>query len=71
MQVLCSKCDAPMSCEPDGGCWCADLPRLLPVPARVPVPEEATKGCLCRSCLTGELELQKIVPAEDRHLLSS
>jgi hypothetical protein len=39
-----------MSCDPENGCWCADLPHLLPV------PEGATKGCLCRGCLMKQLD---------------
>ncbi len=50
MEKFCSQCDASMSCDPGNGCWCADLPHVLPV------PDVATKGCLCRSCLMKQLE---------------
>jgi hypothetical protein len=42
-----------MSCHPEGGCWCADLPHL-PLP-----PNLESTGCLCRACL-----LEKIKAAE-------
>jgi hypothetical protein len=53
MQKLCAKCGAAMTCHPEGGCWCADLPRL-PLP-----PNLESAGCLCRACL-----LEKIKAAE-------
>jgi hypothetical protein len=53
MQKLCAKCGAAMTCQPEGGCWCADLPHV-PLPANL----EST-GCLCRTCL-----LEKIKAAE-------
>jgi hypothetical protein len=37
-----------MTCQPEGGCWCAELPR-------VPMPAD-TKGCLCRTCLRAKIE---------------
>jgi hypothetical protein len=52
MEKCCSQCDAPMRCDPGPGCWCAELPHVLPV------PDVATKGCLCRSCLMKQLEQQ-------------
>ena len=56
MEKFCSQCDASMSCDPGNGCWCADLPHVLPV------PDVATKGCLCRSCLLKQLEQQVPYP---------
>jgi hypothetical protein len=42
-----------MTCQPEEGCWCADLPHL-------PMPDkEQSTGCLCRACL-----LEKIKAAE-------
>jgi hypothetical protein len=49
MQTLCSQCQTPMTCNPEGGGWCADLPHLIPV------PEPRTKTCLCRACLIKKL----------------
>jgi hypothetical protein len=46
-----------MSCQPEGGCWCAELPKVLPI------PESKSEGCLCRDCLTRKLGLQEISPA--------
>jgi len=42
-----------MTCQPEGGCWCAELPHVAPMPTD-------TKGCLCRNCLLAKIEaLQK------------
>jgi len=32
MEILCSKCNVPMSRHPEHGCWCAEFPDELPVP---------------------------------------
>ncbi|PYU39164.1 MAG: hypothetical protein DMG56_00685 [Acidobacteria bacterium] len=48
VETHCAKCGATMTCRPEGGCWCAELPHL-PVPA----DEE---GCLCRNCLCAKME---------------
>ena len=56
MEVLCSKCNAPMSCNPEHDCWCAEFPRVLPV------PDKTTQGCFCRNCLEQELALFQISP---------
>jgi hypothetical protein len=53
MQKLCAKCGAAMTCQPEGGCWCAELPPI-PLP-----PNLKSTGCLCRICL-----LEKIKAAE-------
>jgi len=37
-----------MICLPEGGCWCAEMPR-------VPMPTDA-KGCLCPKCLQEKIE---------------
>ena len=37
-----------MTCQPEGGCWCAELPH-------VPMPTDA-QGCLCRNCLRAKIE---------------
>jgi hypothetical protein len=38
-----------MTCQPEGGCWCAELPRVVPMSADA-------KGCLCRNCLLAKIE---------------
>jgi hypothetical protein len=35
-----------MSCQPEGGCWCANLPHVIPMPT-----DAQTTGCVCRACL--------------------
>jgi hypothetical protein len=40
-----------MTCQPEGGCWCAELPH-------VPMPADA-KGCLCPTCLRAKIESQQ------------
>jgi hypothetical protein len=50
MQKNCAKCQAPMDCQPEGGCWCAELPHL-PMPA-----DAAATGCLCRECLIEKIK---------------
>jgi hypothetical protein len=37
-----------MTCQPEGACWCAELPKF-PMPAN-------DEGCLCRSCLLAKIE---------------
>jgi ribosomal protein L34E len=55
VEILCSQCGAPMSCEMEKGCWCAELPKIL----RVPDGKEA--GCLCRSCLAEKIATQATI----------
>jgi len=51
METRCARCDAPMSCNPEGDCWCAELP-----PGPMPVLKAGeTTGCLCRNCLVERL----------------
>jgi hypothetical protein len=47
-----------MECRPEGGCWCAELPHGMRVPAA------GTVGCLCPGCLEAELLVQNTVPRE-------
>jgi len=59
MQTRCSKCDAPMSCCPEGDCWCAAYPKTEPDP-------NAT-GCLCPECLREKLQTDKApLPAKSK-----
>jgi hypothetical protein len=37
-----------MTCQPEGGCWCAELPPI-------PMPTNAKK-CLCEKCLRARIE---------------
>ncbi|HEY6267744.1 MAG TPA: hypothetical protein VIX11_05560 [Candidatus Acidoferrum sp.] len=41
-----------MTCHPEGGCWCAELPHVVPMPADA-------QGCLCRNCLLAKIEALK------------
>jgi hypothetical protein len=52
METRCAQCGAAMTCRPEGGCWCAELPH-------VPVPANA-EGCLCRTCLRAKIESLQI-----------
>jgi len=53
VQTKCPQCGAAMTCQPEGGCWCAELPRI-------PMPTDA-KGCLCPNCLRAKIAaLQKL-----------
>src|SRR5665213_2411369 len=48
---VCPRCGAAFHCGiSTGACWCAALP-----PA-APVPKDEKEGCLCRACLSEELE---------------
>jgi hypothetical protein len=38
-----------MTCQPEGGCWCAELPPVVSIPADA-------QGCLCRNCLLAKIE---------------
>jgi hypothetical protein len=49
METLCSQCNAPMSCNPTGDCWCFTLPPVLPIPS------DTTQSCLCPTCLAHKL----------------
>jgi hypothetical protein len=48
VETRCAQCGAAMTCQPEGGCWCAELPH-------VPMPTDAG-GCLCRNCLRAKIE---------------
>jgi hypothetical protein len=49
VETRCAQCGAAMICQPEGGCWCAELPPVVPMPADA-------KGCLCRNCLLAKIE---------------
>jgi hypothetical protein len=44
-RLACARCGAEFSCNPAGGCWCADEAY------RVPMPTAANADCLCPDCL--------------------
>jgi len=49
----CQRCQSAFSCGSgglQGGCWCADLPMAMPIPAR--------GDCLCPVCLREVLGVQ-------------
>ena len=53
VEKLCAQCGAAMTCQQEAGCWCAELPHVVPMPADA-------EGCLCRNCLLAKIEsLQK------------
>jgi hypothetical protein len=56
METRCARCGAAMSCMPEGGCWCAELPKG-PMPVIAEGSTDAV-GCFCRECLRQELERQ-------------
>jgi hypothetical protein len=41
-----------MTCQPEGGCWCAELPHVIPMTAADTQPT----GCLCRACLLEKIK---------------
>ncbi len=49
VETRCAQCGAAMTCKPEGGCWCAELPHVVPMPAD-------DEGCLCRNCLLAKIE---------------
>jgi hypothetical protein len=54
VETRCARCNAPMTCQPEGNCWCAELPPRLTQPQ--------PGGCLCRSCLEHDLRSEREVP---------
>lgn len=40
---VCRNCSAEFSCGHLGGCWCSELPNIMPL--------EEGKDCLCPDCL--------------------
>jgi hypothetical protein len=48
VETRCAQCGAAMTCQPEGGCWCSELPKI-------PMPADA-EGCLCRNCLLAKIE---------------
>jgi len=55
METRCAQCNAPMTCLRESGCWCAELPHVVPMPAA----DAQFTDCLCRACL-----LEKIKAAD-------
>jgi hypothetical protein len=52
VETKCAQCGAAITCQPEGGCWCAELPKI-------PMPADAV-GCLCANCLRTKIAtLQK------------
>lgn len=56
METRCARCDAPMSCKPESGCWCVELPHGL-MPA---VSAGEVEWCLCRGCLEKQLAKDRV-----------
>jgi len=51
-----------MTCMPESGCWCAELPKA-PMPVITKGSPKAI-GCFCRACLCKELERQGVARPE-------
>jgi hypothetical protein len=51
VEARCVRCNAPMICNPEGECWCAQFPHG-------PMRADA-KGCFCPDCLRKELQSSK------------
>jgi hypothetical protein len=52
MNTVCAACGAAFHCGFRAGesdCWCAKLPKLMPMPA------ETGTSCLCETCLRAEI----------------
>jgi hypothetical protein len=50
---VCRQCGAPFRCGMENGdkeCWCASLPALSLIPAKVD-GDSAAASCLCPACL--------------------
>ncbi|HTB92323.1 MAG TPA: hypothetical protein VK728_05800 [Candidatus Sulfotelmatobacter sp.] len=41
-----------MTCRQAPGCWCAELPHVIPMPAA----DAQLAGCLCRACLLEKIK---------------
>jgi len=52
VETRCSQCNAPMTCQKEAGCWCADLPHVIPMPGA----DAQDAGCLCRACLLEKIK---------------
>jgi len=52
VETRCSQCNVPMICKQEGGCWCAELPHVIPMPAA----DAPSSGCLCRACLLEKIK---------------
>lgn len=55
MSTTCPRCNAPMICRPEGGCWCAEWPYTIPI------PDNPTARCLCPQCLLASQDQAKPV----------
>jgi hypothetical protein len=53
METRCSLCKAPMTCNPEGNCWCGELPHG-------PMPVDSKEGCLCPECLKKALGIVRL-----------
>ncbi len=64
MDIQCARCAEPLTCQPEGECWCMALPFA-------PIPEgAAAEGCLCPDCLKQDLArraLEATLPERPGH----
>jgi len=52
VEKICPGCGASLRCGRAPGqdrCWCAELPRIMPVP-------DPAAGCYCPECLAREIQ---------------
>jgi hypothetical protein len=56
VETHCARCNSPITCQPEGHCWCKEMPAL-------PMPAESS-GCLCRECLKSELKAKGVAIKE-------
>jgi hypothetical protein len=54
VETRCARCNSPMICQPEGECWCAELPPRLALPQ--------SGRCLCRHCLEHDLKSERELP---------
>jgi len=65
MQKQCPQCGASFTCDPQGHCWCAELPHL-PLP-----PDWQATSCLCRACLLEKIKAAEATRSRGSQLLDS
>jgi hypothetical protein len=53
VEKICPECGATFSCHSDDGCWCNELPRVIPL-----TREGVLRGCLCPKCLRSRIDAE-------------
>lgn len=57
--LQCPHCGQTFRCEPQGNCWCKQLPAALPVPS------DAAAVCLCPCQLTPAMKVHTKTASQD------